>query len=142
MEVDIPTGVSYFVITGIFKKTLGICFEWKADNFAINNATADELKGALRLFAAEKLASENLKSPFLDFLLGMMSTHPHRVRTYCIRRGLEKKGIRYDPSSEEIQDLAALLKRNQEESTRKHLAKITEGMPLTLEDWRQGKVKN
>jgi len=110
----ISTAISYIILQKVFKKGVGYLFEQKADNFAINNASVDELKGALRLFQAEKEVSIIAKLPFLNYLLSTHSTPSSRKK--ALRAALEKDEIQYTPTLEEIQPLIELLKENEENS--------------------------
>ena len=115
----IPAVISYRILKYVFEKRVAIFvatfFERKADNFAINNSTIDELKGGLRMVYAEKE------------LLTIPTFHPTpSSRKKALEAALEKVGIRYVPSSEEFEGLIKLLKKNQENSIASKLQEMEE----------------
>ena len=120
----IPAAVSYMFLTKCFEKITGTYFERKADNFAINNSSPDELKGALRLYNAEETVSSNSKIPFLSWAL---STHPTPLyRNQAVRAALKRSNIEYNPDSNDIAPLVEFLKKNQAECTFKILSNATQ----------------
>lgn len=100
------TGISYLVIlplAGLFFQTR---HENRADDFAIDKATINELKGGLRFIRAqENFFSLHPITYLANLIFGPYSSN--QLRAEKITAALKEKGETYDPNNHEIHSLVS-----------------------------------
>lgn len=95
----------YFVILTLSRKIFIGPLERKADDFAIEHASVNELKGGLRWVKAQQGYLYSIMN-FTNSIFGPFSSA--QVRANKIQTALNKHGVNYDPKDQELMPISDL----------------------------------
>lgn len=116
LEYSFAVSVFYTILVGMGVDL--ICFhsvESRADAFAIENASVEELKGAKRFLKVAR--EENKKKTYFQRVINSLMHSSYYFRMKRVDKALAKQGVTYILEEEKLEPLRLLLQKNNLEET-------------------------